>query len=406
MHKGSRAFYIYLAGQGITNFGEAIRLIAITILIFKLTGSGIAAALGIALSAIPSIIASSFAGALGDQTDEILLLVLIDFIRFLTVPLFLFAEHVLQAYLLLVLLSFLDVFYGPSKRKLLLEMTGRKGALKANRLLSGVSGAAYIVGPMTAGVVTDQYGLAPAILIAGICCLISCLLTFTAGIVWTKGKRFADRLCKSKETFHVIPGFHFWSGMRYSLSSENVRELLVIGAMMGLCTISVNLAFYPYAFDVLKVTAKGWSLMITVYYGTNFIAMLLVKYLERFLRKMQNRLFYTGLMLVAIIWMFYAFVMDYEKVLVMQFMEGTIISVCGIFLAARLQVVTDKQFIARASGAGDIFSNMGKLAGMSCTFLLVKSFSFGAVFIFNSVLFFFFAFCSLVMKKSGWDAWP
>ena len=44
--------------------------------------------------------------------------------------------------------------------------------------------------------------------------------------------------------------------------------------MVGLpLTISVNLAFYPFAFDMLRVTAKGWGMMITAYYGASLLAM-------------------------------------------------------------------------------------------------------------------------------------
>lgn len=416
-NKGGRAFLIYLAGQGISNFGDSFRFIAVTMLIFKLTGSGITAALGLALSTLPSIIASPFAGVLGDRIDERLLLVLLDFVRVLAVPLFLYMDNILQVYMLLILLSLFDVFYGPSRRKFILGMTGRKGALNANSLLTGVSGAAYLTGPLTAGFLIDSYGSAPAILIASLCFFASCLMTFFAGIVYGReanaisvkkvgssyfntGERLYRRVThKVPVLSRDNPMSEFQEGLRYCLATPNVRTLLVIGLVTGFSTISVNLAFYPYAFDVLKVTAKGWSLMITVYYGTNLIAMLLVKYLDRIFRGREGRLFYTGLTIVSIIWALYAFVTKFENVLLLQFIEGSVIAVCGIILAARFQVITDRWFMARVSGMNDIFSNMGKLAGMGCAVVLTGSFSFGAVFIFNSAILFLFAFSGLISSK-------
>lgn len=407
MHKkGGRAFLIYLAGQGISNLGDSFRFIAVTMLIFKLTGSGLTAALGLALSTLPSIIVSPFAGVLGDRSDERRLLVLVDLVRFLTVTLFLYMVNVLQVYLLLILLSLFDVFYGPSRRKFILGMTGKKGALKANSLLTGVSGAAYLIGPLAAGFLTDSYGSAPAILIASFCCFASCLATLLAGIVFGKkgqGRGQRDRFPvpqshNSQWGKEPVP-LSLRAGLRYCLATPAIRTLLGIGLVTGFCTISVNLAFYPYAFDVIKVTAKGWSLMITVYYGTNLIAMLLVKYFNRQLRGREGGLFYTGLTMISIIWVLYAFVANYTNILLLQFIEGSVMAVCGILLAARFQVITDRGFMARVSGINDIFSNMGKLAGMGCAVLLTGSFSFSAVFVFNSAILFLFAFSGHISSK-------
>ena len=113
-----RAFSIYLLGQGALFLGESFRLIAVTMLIFKLTGSGLGAAFGLAVSSLPSIIASPFAGVLGDRIEERRVLVLIDLARFVAVPLFLYVDNVFHIYLLIILLSFSDIFYAPSKRNL------------------------------------------------------------------------------------------------------------------------------------------------------------------------------------------------------------------------------------------------------------------------------------------------
>jgi len=403
-NKSRRAFLIYLVGQGISNFGDSLRFIAVTILIFKLTGSGMTAAFGLILSSLPSIIASPFAGVLGDRTNERRVLVLVDLLRFMTVPLFLYMDTIWQVYLLLIFISLFDVFYGPPKKKFVLNITGKKGALKANSYLAGASGIAYLIGPLTAGFLTDRYGPAPAIIIASFCCLTSCLLTIFAGVAC----RNAGRVDKAiVPRFSILPlnlshcnmKADFQEGLRYCFITSAVRKLLLIGFIMGFGIISVNMAFYPFAFDSLRVTARGWSLMITLYYGTNLVAVLLVKYLEKYIKGMDERVFYNGLTIVSIIWMSYAFVTKLSIVLLLQFIEGSVIAVCGILLAARFQVVTERELMARASGTNDIFANMGKLAGMGCAVLLTRSYSFYAVFIFNSAILFLFAISGQISSK-------
>lgn len=53
-----RPFSLFLAGQGILSFGEAVRFIAVTVLMYDITGSGVSTAAGIALSTLPGILIS------------------------------------------------------------------------------------------------------------------------------------------------------------------------------------------------------------------------------------------------------------------------------------------------------------------------------------------------------------
>ncbi len=392
--KSDGAFLLFLTGQGVLNLGEAIRFIAVTVLIYKLSGSGITAAAGAAIAALPSIIASPFSGVLGDRMNESRILIATDIIRFFTVPLFLYAHKVSFIYLLLVVISLLDVVYGPSRKKFILGLTGKGKALEANSRLTGVSGAAYLIGPMLAGILTDLYGPAPAIIIAALCCLVSCILTTTAVKVcggYNGIRGYGDGGPKGSFVSQLL------GGIGYCKSAAFIRELLAIGLITGFCTISVNLSFYPFAFDVLSVTAKGWSLMITVYYGTNLVAMLLVGCFDRRRSRKGSGggLFYLCLALVSVVWFQYSYIRSYPAVLLLQFAEGTAIAVCGILLAARYQKLTDRRFMARVSGIGDIAGSAGRLAGMGCTALITWYFSFSEVFTVSGVVLLVFVLVSL-----------
>ncbi|HEX2944599.1 MAG TPA: MFS transporter [Clostridia bacterium] len=426
MHgKSDKAFLLFLAGQGILNLGESIRFIAVTVLIYKLTGSGLSAAAGAATAALPSIIGSPFSGVLGDRANESRILILIDILRFFTVPLFLYAHRVSFIYLILIVISVLDVIYGPSRKKFVLALTGKNKAIEANSRLVGVSGAAYLAGPMLAGILTDIHGPAPVITAAALCCLISCGMTIMTVITSRNGSKkcwsgqaadyrpvgandrgsggaCAKRSIGGKRETYLK---QLMGGINYSKRTPFIGELLAIGLITGFCAISINLSFYPYAFDVLAVTAKGWSLMITIYYGTNLLAMLLVGYLEGRNKKngrvmAAGGLFYFCLALMAVIWFQYAYVRSYPAVLLLQFTEGTAAAVCGILLAARYQKLTDNRFMARVSGIGDIFGSLGRLAGMGCTAMITKCFRFGDVFTVNGILLLLFVLVSLT--RSVW----
>lgn len=378
MHTQYRPFSLFLAGQGILSLGESIRFIAVMLLIYKVAGSGISAAAGVALSALPSILISPFAGVAGDRVNESRMLIFIDMARFLVIPLFLHVELIEHIYLLLVLISVFDVFYGPSRKKLILAMTGKKGALKANSQLAGINGAAYIAGPLLAGFLTDSFGPAPAVIIAGVCCFVSCLMTLLSVIL--KSGRTTFSAVIHEDTITQI-----WDTIRYCRTSRQMRELLAIGTVVGFCVISVNLSFHAYAFDLMRVTPKGWSLMISIYYGTNLIAMPVALYAGRMFAGRERRLLYAVFIIVSVIWLIYAFTVNYWTVLLLQFMEGVAAAVGGILLAAGFQSIVDKRYVAKVSGMSDILSSAGKLGGIACTALVNRAFSLSGVFIVNSM---------------------
>ncbi len=380
-----RHFRFFLAGQGFLNLGESMRFIAVTMLIYKLTGSGVSAAAGVVFSSLPSIFTSPFAGVLGDRANEGRLMILIDLARFVTVPLFLYARDIRFVYLLLILISVLDVFYNPSRRKYVLGSTGRHNALRANSQLTGIGGAAYLAGPLLAGFLTDSRGAAPALVISSLCCLFSGLMTMFSILAGGGSRDIAPA------DIYETGASAFQNCIKYCHDMPAIVELLAAGMIIGLCTISVNMSFYPFAFDVIKVTGRGWSLMITIFYGTNLLAMALTRYLDRIYGIRDGRLFYGCLTVVSVIWLLYAFIRSYALILLLQFIEGAFSAIAGIILASRFQMITGKQYMARVTGINDVLSSAGKLAGMGCTALLLSKCSFLYVFIACGILLFIFA---------------
>jgi DHA3 family macrolide efflux protein-like MFS transporter len=393
-HATGRHFSFFLAGQGFLNLGEAVRFIAVTILIYKLTGSGVSAAAGVVFSALPGIFASPFAGVLGDRVREGRLLILVDIARFITVPLFLYAQNTFQIYCLLILISVMDVFYNPSRNKYILGSVGRENALKANSQLTGISGAAYLAGPLLAGILTDSRGAAPALILASLCCLFSALMTLLS--VMTGGGSRGT----APDGLNETGASALRNGIKYCLHMPAIVELLAAGMIIGFCTISVNMSFYPFAFDVIKVTGKGWSLMITIFYGTNLLAMLMTESLDNMNGVRDGRLLYSCLIAVSLIWLLYAAVRSYALILLLQFIEGVFTSIAGIIIAARFQMITGRQFMARVAGMNEVLSSIGKLAGMGCTALILSEASFIYVFVSCGIL--LFAFASIRRLRPGW----
>lgn len=381
----SKPFLLFLFGQGFSNLGDSFRFVAVTVLLYKLTGSGVAAALGLLFSIVPSLLFSPFAGAAGDMLDEKYLLAGIDLLKAAAVLLFLFKSDLTDIYLILVLLSALDTIYGPSRRKFILRLAGKKRVLGANSLLTGISGAAYLAGPLMAGFLTDAYGPSPAIIANSAACIIS-----AAATLLVKAKAWPRCKSAGRNFMHEIA-----DGFSYCKRNRLVREIIEAIVITGFCAISMNMAFYPFAFDSLGVTAKGWSLMITVYYGTNLMSLPVLRLFSGRGKRPDFKLFYAGLFLTGIIWLIYTFIHSFLAVLPLQFIEGTLLAVCGILFSSRMQVVSDSGYLARVAGVGDILSSGAKLCAMGSTLLIMQAASFRLVFLINAVLILLFSFYRL-----------
>ena len=163
----------------------------------------------------------------------------------------------------------------------------------------------------------------------------------------------------------------------------------------------MNMAFYPFAFDVLKLDSKGWSLLISIYYGTNLLAMFISFVMSDRIKKFPWGTIYAGFIITAFLWGFYGFTVNFPLILLFQFIEGTVLAVCGIVLSSLLQTTANKGFIARVSGINDITAGAGKLAGMVLTYAILTSESYSCVFILNALILLLFAVYKLLRPRSG-----
>ncbi len=374
LHDG--AFVRFLLSQGISNLGDSFRFIAVTMLLLKLTGSGISTSLGLIFSILPSLVLSPFAGTVGDILPEKHLMALLDAIRGAVILLFIFNSRVEVIFLLIILLSALETIYSPLRRKLTLRITGKDGVLNANSILTGLSGAAFLAGPLLAGFLTEAYGTGPAFFIAGI------------SFVFSSGLILSIKTCRENGVHGLKrkSGFHeeLSKGFTYVRKNPPVMEIVFTGIVAAFCSISMNMAFYPFAFDVLKLDSKGWSLLISVYYGTNLLAMFISFMMSRNMKRHPWGIIYAGLAITALLWASYGFTRDFPLVLVFQFMEGTVLAVCGIVLSTLMQTTANGGFIARVSGISDITAGVAKLASMACTYAIMMLESYRSVFLLNA----------------------
>jgi hypothetical protein len=84
----NRSFSLYYAGQAMSFVGDGLRIIAIPLLVYHLTGSALAIGVTYALELGPFALMGLVGGSLADRTDRRKLMLLCDFVRFAIMSLF------------------------------------------------------------------------------------------------------------------------------------------------------------------------------------------------------------------------------------------------------------------------------------------------------------------------------
>lgn len=377
-------FWLLMTGESVSAIGDTFQLVALSILLYNLTGSGLSAAFGVVCTPITSMLLSTVAGSLGDRFSEKYMLIILDLLRGFIITFLIGSSSIVEIYMVLILHAALGILYGPPYKKLVVDVLNKKDIVKGNSLMTGISGFVYIIGPVAASALINKYGIDIAFYINSLSFVFSAVLIIFIKAPGKKRiyfggsyKHFSGILDDMKEGFY------------YCFREGGIRYFIILGTVVCLGTASVNVAFYPYAFNILKVSHEEWGLMLSVFYGTNLLAMFLAVFLERLFKGRILQPLYIMFLLASAVWFLYGISRSLWFVILLQSIEGTLLAICGIFLGSFLQVSSKKSHIARVMGVNDILNNLGKLIGIGAAYILIGMGFNRFVFTVNSIVLFF-----------------
>ena len=150
-------FWIFWAGQTVSNFGNAITLLVIPLLIFKLTGSALNLAISTAAEFLPYLLFGLWIGAAVDRLDRRTVMILADIGRTLmlgTIPLLAGAGllHVWWVYVVAFLNSTLAIAFNTAEFASIPHLVDRGNLVAANGRIQASYSVATVAGPLIAGV--------------------------------------------------------------------------------------------------------------------------------------------------------------------------------------------------------------------------------------------------------------
>ena len=157
-----RDFARLWTGQAVSNAGDWVNYVALTALVFNMTGSAWMVAVLRACHAIPLLVIGPFAGVLVDRWNRKVTLIVVDVVRAGLVLLFPFVHDVGSIFLITIAFNVVSTLFAPAKNALIPNIVSNERLLTANSLSSTTQNMAMVIGPAVGGLILAGSGTATA----------------------------------------------------------------------------------------------------------------------------------------------------------------------------------------------------------------------------------------------------
>lgn len=313
----SRTYFPLWLGQLVSNFGDTINYVALVVLVYKLSGSGLAVALTVVLEIVPILLLAPIAGVIIDRFSRKAILITSDLARAVLVLGLAVADQTWHVYIIVVLLTSTSVFFNPTVQAVMPAIVEPESLLAANSVSWTTGRLVQILASAIAGGLIAFIGTGPAFGLNAATFLFSAFmiarLTIPAhagqiastskrglqgwagdierGLRYVRGDRFVSRMLLVQALASFAVGAT--GALLVILSEQHLRQppegfawllaAIGVGALLGPILLgsvtqnyrNIRLLFVPYiirgAGDILLAvfTTLPVALLILFVYGLN-----------------------------------------------------------------------------------------------------------------------------------------
>lgn len=257
---GVRNFRLFFIGQGVSQIGTWLALVANTLLVLHLTdNNGIAAGLLTGFMFAPVLFLGAWAGVIADRFDKRRLLVVANIAAMLqsfalAALAFMPRPPLVAIFLVAAWLGVVNAFDNPARRALVVEMVPPGNVPNAVSLNSALMTSSRVFGPALAGVLVITVGYGWCFTVNGISYLaaIASLLLMNA-----------DQLHRSAPVAKAKRQVR--DGLRYIRSETELFVPLVMMAIIGTFTYNFNVTVPLFTIDTLGGSQTTFTLLYSVF---------------------------------------------------------------------------------------------------------------------------------------------
>jgi len=253
-----RNFRLFFSGQMISQIGNWLTLIAQTLLVLKLTDSGIALGLLAAAQFGPVLVFGAFAGLIADRSDKRKLLFAVQVFAMaqsfaLAGLAFMDRPPVWAIYVIASFGGLATAFDNPARRSFVVELVPEAEITNAVSLNSALMTGSRVIGPALGGLLVATVGFGWAFLADG--------LTYLAVLA---GLYLIDPTKVRKPPVATRGKGQVREGLRYAMSVPELRVPLVMMAIIGTLAFNFSTVLPLFAVRDLGGDDLTFSLLMSV----------------------------------------------------------------------------------------------------------------------------------------------
>ncbi len=291
----SKNYRLYFYGQGISLIGTWIQNIALSWLVYRLTGSVFLLGLVGFTTQIPTFILTPFTGVITDRYDrmaimrsaQVLFMIHAFVMAFLVLSGHIQVWHIIA---LSIVFGVINAFDAPARQSLVIDLIDDpKNLGNAIALNSAIFNGARLVGPAIAGMLIAVVG-------EGICFLINAFsFIFVIGALW-QIKIVKERIAPPEKDFKKS----FFEGLRYTFGTKDIRNLILLLGVMSLTAFPSIVLLPAYAKEILHGGADTLGFLMSAL-GAGALVGALYMASRKSTKGLENIIAFTTLILAAMI---------------------------------------------------------------------------------------------------------
>jgi len=253
----SRRYFPLWLSQLVSNFGDTLHYIALVVLVFQLTGRGVAVAGLVATEIVPVLLLGPIAGVVIDRFSRKRVLIGADLVRAALALSLVWPQGVWHAYLVAAGLSAGGTFFNPTVQAVIPVLTTQEQRLAANSVSWSTGRFVQIVASAVAGGLIGLVGTRPAFALNGASFVASAILIATLAI-----PPHAGQLGEGTRRGLTTYARDAREGLHYAVHDRFVSRLLLVQSLASLAVGATSALLIVLAERHLHLPASGFAWLI------------------------------------------------------------------------------------------------------------------------------------------------
>ena len=253
----SRRYFPLWAGQLISSFGDTLHYIALVVLVFQLSGEGLAVAGLVAMETVPVLLLGPVAGVVIDRFNRKGVLIGADLVRAALALSLLSPQGVWHAYLVAAGMACAGVFFNPTVNAVIPALTTEEQRLAANSVSWSTAQLVQVLGASIAGGLIAVVGTSAAFAVNAASFAVSATLIATLAVPSHRREVMTDSAGAAQRFVSDVR-----AGIRYARHDRFVSRLLFVQSLASFAVGATGAMLVVLSERHLRLPPSGFAYLI------------------------------------------------------------------------------------------------------------------------------------------------